>query len=189
MMSGHFERLDPDEMNVLAVSMVFEAKRDGWFARMNDRGIASMVKSAEGVMERVQAIELECGIDTLSQAIDGKLAAATLAWSRGCDFDDLQTYTSTPEGDIVRVFRAAADLLRQMRRSLRDHPTLPEQLLEAIKRLNRDIVDAEQQLRKILPGASSDGEDAQSGASDGEDGEVAAPEPAAAVPTADAAAS
>lgn len=158
MMIGLFEKLDPDETNVLAVAMVFEAKRDGWFARMNDRSISKMVKTAEDQLERVRALELECGVDTLSQAVDGKLSAAALAWSRGCDFDDLQKYTSASEGDIVRVFRAAADLLRQMRRSLSDHPTLPDLLLDAIKRLNRDIVDAEQQLRKVFPDAAGAGD-------------------------------
>jgi hypothetical protein len=79
-----------------------------------------------------------------------------------------------------------------MRRCLRDHPTLPEQLLEAIKRLNRDIVDAEQQLRKILPGASPDPastERAASDASETDDEEAASLEATVAPPSADAAAS
>ncbi|MAF13002.1 hypothetical protein CMK11_21330 [Candidatus Poribacteria bacterium] len=199
MLAGYFERLDPDSINVLAVSMVFEAKRDGWFARVDDTRITRMLKSAEGQVERARALELECGVDTLSQPIEGKLAAATLAWSRGCEFDELQNYTSTPEGDIVRVFRAAADLLRQMRRSLSDHPTLPELLLDAIKLLNRDVVDAEQQLRKVLPGAeprdvASTADDASAhddspGESDGPRDEEDAPEPSTVLPSTDAAAS
>ena len=197
MLAGYFERLDPDSINVLAVSMVFEAKRDGWFARVDDTRITRMLKSAEGQVERARALELECGVDTLSQPIEGKLAAATLAWSRGCEFDELQNYTSTPEGDIVRVFRAAADLLRQMRRSLSDHPTLPELLLDAIKLLNRDVVDAEQQLRKVLPGAeprnaveTADETSAPDGLPSQSDGDHEdAPEPSTSLPSTDAAAS
>lgn len=153
--AGFFERLDPHEINVLAVSIVFEAKKDEWYRRLDDTHLRGLLRTAAEHIENVRQLEATLGIEPLTPSLDPKLAAATLAWSRGCDFDELRNYTSTPDGDLVRVFRSGADLLRQMRRALREHPTLPERLLIAMVALNRDIVDAERQLRAELDELSS----------------------------------
>jgi len=62
-------------------------------------------------------------------------------------FQDLRSYTSLAEEDIVRAFRNAIDLLRQMRRVLREHPTLYPRINGCIDRIKRDVVDAERELR------------------------------------------
>jgi len=148
--SGLLERLDPHELNVLVVSLVFESKKDEWYRRLDDSHLKGILRAAGERVEVIRALEESLGIEPLTPPLDAKLASATWAWSRGCAFDELRNYTSAPEGDLVRVFRSAADLLRQMRRALHEHPTLPERLSLAVLRLNRDIVDAERQLRADL---------------------------------------
>jgi len=148
--SGHFENLDPDEINALVVAIVFEAKKDEWYRRLDGSHVRGLVRAAAQQIEDLRALETTYGIDPPTQSMDAKLTSAALAWSGGCRFDELRQHTSTPDGDLVRVFRAAADLLRQMRRALKEHPTMPGLLLTSIHRLNRDIVDAERQLRADL---------------------------------------
>jgi superfamily II RNA helicase len=156
---GFFEHLNPDEINVLVVSTVFEAKKDEWYRRLDDGHLKGMLRAAGDCLAQVRDLELFYGVDTPSQPLDNKLATATLAWSQGCTFDELREYCSCPDGDLVRVFRAGADLLRQMRRALKEHPTLPDRLLIAVHRLNRDIVDAERQLRADLARTDADAND------------------------------
>jgi superfamily II RNA helicase len=147
---GLFERADPDTINVLVVSMVFESKKDEWYRRLDDGRLKGILRAAAERVEEVRALEKFYAVETATPPLDTRLAAATLAWSKGCDFDALREYTTCPEGDLVRVFRSGTDLLRQMRRALKEHPALPERLAEAMRRLNRDIVDAERQLRAEL---------------------------------------
>ena len=70
-----------------------------------------------------------------------------LAWSRGCDFDKLERYARLDAGDFVRAFRLVIDQLRQIRRAMSGHTALVEKLNRCIGKINRDVVDAERQLR------------------------------------------
>ena len=151
LLAGFFERADPDAMNALAVAMCFESKRDAWFRRPSStaggRSVLNMLKAASKEIDKIRAVEETHGVEPLSQPMDVKLTSAVLAWSQGCAFEELADHTSSSEGDIVRAFRRGSDLLRQMRRAADEHPTLPDKLNEAARRLNRDVVNAEQQLR------------------------------------------
>lgn len=151
LLAGFFETADPDAMNALAVAMCFESKRDAWFRRPSPtaggRSVLNMLKAAAEEIDKMRAVEKEHGVEPLSQPMDIKLTSAVLAWSQGCAFEELIDHTSSSEGDIVRAFRCGSDLLRQMRRAAAEHPTLPEKLNEAARRLNRGVVNAEQQLR------------------------------------------
>ncbi len=157
LLAGFFEKADPDAMNALAVAMCFESKRDAWFRRPSPtaggRSVLNMLKEAAKEIDKMRDVEEEHGVEPLSQPMDIKLTSAVLAWSQGCAFEELIDHTSSSEGDIVRAFRCGSDLLRQMRRAAAEHPTLPEKLNEAARRLNRGVVDAERQLR--AGGASS----------------------------------
>ena len=147
MMAGFFDRASLDAVNALAVAVCFESKRGVWYRKPNDRGTLRLLRAAAEETDRIREVEKRCGVDILTPPLDIKLTSAVLAWSQGCAFDELADHTSCSEGDIVRAFRAGADLLRQLRRAAKDHPTLPGKLSDAARRLNRDAVDAERQLR------------------------------------------
>ena len=76
-----------------------------------------------------------------------RLCTAMLAWSRGCPFDKLERYARVDPGDFVRTFRLVIDQLRQMRRAMSGHTALVDKLNRCIGKINRDVVDAERQLR------------------------------------------
>jgi superfamily II RNA helicase len=98
-------------------------------------------------MEKIRAREEALGIDILLKELDPKLSAAVYEWSRGCTFDELVDYTDAPPGDLVRYFRLASDLLRQMRRVVSKDDVLFDKINVCISKMNRDVVDAERQLR------------------------------------------
>jgi superfamily II RNA helicase len=76
-----------------------------------------------------------------------RLCSAMLAWSRGCEFDKLTEYAALDPGDFVRTFRLVIDQLRQIRRTMAGHTALTDKLNRCIGKINRDVVDAERQLR------------------------------------------
>jgi superfamily II RNA helicase len=62
-------------------------------------------------------------------------------------FDKILHYTDADEGEIIRYFRMAIQILRE----ILDTPAstnLKDKVHTAIKLINRDVIDAEKQLRE-----------------------------------------
>jgi len=144
---GYFHRLDPDWVNVLVMAIVFESKRDCWYNMMEKRIVNPVISGPSRKIKDIIERENSLGIDPPSKELDTKLSAATYEWSRGCAFDELTEYTDTPPGDLVRYFRLANDLLRQIKRVASREDTLFGKISDCMSRINRDVVDAERQLR------------------------------------------
>ncbi|MCX7927078.1 MAG: hypothetical protein N2606_02960, partial [Candidatus Omnitrophica bacterium] len=66
---------------------------------------------------------------------------------RGTDFSKILVHTDTDEGEVVRYFRMAVQILRQLSDNPVCSPILKERIKQAIQLINRDVVDAERQLR------------------------------------------
>ena len=62
-------------------------------------------------------------------------------------FNRLMQLADADEGELVRYFRMTIQLLRQLREAPTAEPHLCEMAGRAIARINRDVVDAEAQLR------------------------------------------
>ncbi|MBD3182270.1 DEAD/DEAH box helicase [Candidatus Poribacteria bacterium] len=144
---GYFHRLDPDLMNVLIMAIVFESKRDVWYSKMPKKIIKPLLSGPDRKISSIRKREGTLGIDTPIKELDGKLSSPLYEWSRGCDFEELVDYTDAPPGDLVRYFRLASDLLRQMRRVVERGDPLFSKIDICISKINRDVVDAERQLR------------------------------------------
>jgi len=56
--------------------------------------------------------------------------------------------TDTDEGEVVRYFRMSVQILREISEAKVASLTLKERIKETIRVLNRDIIDAEKQLRE-----------------------------------------
>ena len=90
--------------------------------------------------------ERHADIAELSKAPDFGLNAVALRWAKGARFDDLLKLTSVSEGDLVRTFRMALQLMRQLGRVLDARDPLREKLQHASALMDRDVVDAKRQL-------------------------------------------
>jgi antiviral helicase SKI2 len=77
------------------------------------------------------------------------LATAIEKWSRGISFEELMQKSTVDEGELIRYFRMVIQLLRQLKGAPRVSPKLRETATRAQKIINRDLVDAEKQLRKL----------------------------------------
>ena len=145
--NGFFERLTEDEINCLMVAIVSEPRKDGFFKRLKDKKLLSVLGAAWGEILDIQELESKLNVSESVPLLELRLCSAMLAWSRGCQFDKLTDYAALDPGDFVRTFRLVIDQLRQIRRAMAGHTALTDKLNCCIRKINRDVVDAERQLR------------------------------------------
>jgi superfamily II RNA helicase len=144
---GFFERLTEDEINCLMVAIVSEPRKDGYFKKIKDKRLLSILGAAWDEILDIQGLENQLNVSEFVPLLEPRLCSAMLAWSRGCEFDKLTDYAALDPGDFVRTFRLVIDQLRQIRRAMTGHTALTDKLNRCIGKINRDVVDAERQLR------------------------------------------
>ena len=144
---GFFERLTEDEINCLMVAIVSEPRKEGYFKRVKDKRFLSILGAAWDEILDIQGLESQLNVSEIVPLLEPRLCSAMLAWSRGCEFDKLTDYAALDPGDFVRTFRLVIDQLRQIRRAMTGHTALTDKLNRCIGKINRDVVDAERQLR------------------------------------------
>ena len=76
------------------------------------------------------------------------MSGPALLWARGCTWEDLAEHTTVSDGDLVRTFRQAIQVLRNVRNALHHvgGGDLEERINRAIASINREAVDAKRQL-------------------------------------------
>ena len=145
---GVLEKLSEDELNVLAMAIVCEDRKDwGYYRKLDDKKIQRLLKTTDREIETIQILEEQYQVDPGTPKLVTKLSAAMLAWSQGCEFETLPQYVKLADGDFVRSFRLVIDLLRQVRRAVDGHNALLDKVDRCLDKINRDVVDAERQLR------------------------------------------
>ena len=145
--NGFFERLTEDEINCLMVAIVSEPRKDGYFKRLKDERLLDILYAVNSEILFIQQLEDKHKVTEITPMLELRLCTAMLAWSSGCEFDQLEKYAHLDAGDFVRTFRLVIDQLRQIRRAMTAHTALVDKLNRCIEKINRDVVDAERQLR------------------------------------------
>ncbi|MFC1548699.1 DEAD/DEAH box helicase [Candidatus Omnitrophota bacterium] len=143
---GMLEDLSKIELGILSVAAVFEPRKGSRMPRINKQ-----VKAMRGVtdiaMKMIHRVEKRYGIMPLSKEYRYHLSSAIEAWMKGTEFDKLLNLTDVDEGEIIRVFRMGIQVLRE----ILDTPaskSLKDKARSAIDLINRDMIDAEKQLRE-----------------------------------------
>ena len=144
--SGALEDLPEKALAVVFVGLVYEERRRG------DSGYAP-ARIFGNVRARVQsevhALAMRAADHELYSSIkrpDWGLTELTARWMDGEEFEAIAESTDVTAGDIVRHFRMAVQLMRQVRRAIDREWDLRDKLLAAMERMNRDVVDARRQL-------------------------------------------
>ncbi len=145
---GFYEGLSEDDLNALAMAIVCEPRKD-WshYRKLQDKRLRRLLRAADREIEFVRALEEQYQVAETTPKLEIKLSTAMLAWSQGCEFEALHQYVDLADGDFVRAFRLVIDLLRQMRRAMIEHAALLDKIDRCLDKINRDVVDAERQLR------------------------------------------
>ena len=143
---GAFEGLDETALAVMAAAVVFEPRKSQRPPGLS-KNSEQMKKTCERVYDMTRHKESRYGIYPYSKSPHFNLAKATECWIGGMKFSKLLQFTDTDEGELIRYFRMAVQILREIK-DAPISPTLAARITRTMRLLNRDIVDAEKQLRE-----------------------------------------
>lgn len=140
------EGLNEIELGLLACALVYEPRRQDEAPKIS-RHIRHLKEMTDRSARAILQSEQKWHIFPKSKDYFYHLSEVTTAWLGGCDFAKLEQYTNVDEGELVRYFRMAVQILREIQQA----PVTPAPLKEKIRHLlpifKRDIIDAEKQLR------------------------------------------
>ncbi len=141
----NLEQLPPEDLAVLALALVFEPRK-GIAVPALPRRLKALQRTADGVLEQIQKMERKRGIVPLSKKCYFHLSACLEAWMKNEDFGRIHRYTDVDEGEIIRYFRMGVQVLREILETPVS-PLFKEKIKSIIPLINRDVIDAEKQLR------------------------------------------
>jgi len=141
-----FEELDEFGLGILAAAIVFEPRKNQQVHQLSKtaRGIQELCEDA---FEKIYNKESKYRIYPFSKAPFFHLAKPMECWLQGMQFSKILQYSDTDEGEVVRYFRMSIQILREISKTPIS-PLLKEKIKETIRVINRDIIDAEKQLRE-----------------------------------------
>jgi superfamily II RNA helicase len=144
---GYLDNLDEESLFVLVTALVYEPRKGQQRPRLNKRH-KRMFRDLIRIMRNVHQQERNFRIYPLSKTFYFHLSEAAAAWYHQTEFVNLAKYCCVDEGEIIRYFRMAIQVLREMYSSIIISPRLKEKILHCLRKTNRDEVDAEKQLRQ-----------------------------------------
>jgi len=142
---GVLEHLSEKEVGILALALVFEPRR-GTERPLLGKRVRGLQNITSAIIGRIQKFEKRMRITPLSKDYHYELSHCLEAWMNGEEFDRMLQYGDVDEGEIIRYFRMAIQILREIR-DTRCSSVLKEKVKKAARLINRDIIDAEKQLR------------------------------------------
>lgn len=143
---GVFEELDEFSLGVIAAAVVFEPRRNQAFPHV-PKAARSIKEACDGIYAEIRNKEQRYNIRPMSKIPYFHLSQAMWMWLQGTNFQKVREVTDTDEGELVRYFRMSVQVLREIRETPISE-ALKARVDTAIRRINRDVVDAEKQLRE-----------------------------------------
>lgn len=143
---GFLERLNEAKLCVLLGGLVFEPRKGDHPPKMS-RPTEELLKATLHHFSHIHRLESKFRIFPFTKPPHFHLAPAIEAWVGGATFDQLMRNTTADEGELVRYFRMVIQLLRELVYAPRVTERLRATAKNALSRMNRDIIDAERQLR------------------------------------------
>ncbi len=143
---GPLENLPPRELACVFVALSFEDRRRPQERGSPGRELANLRRAVDRELTRLVSLEARFGIKPPMRQADWGLSPAALAFAAGGDLVELSERLDLSPGDVVRTFRLAIQLMRQVRMAIDPAWDLAQALERAQRLLDRDEVDARRQL-------------------------------------------
>ncbi|MFA6599934.1 MAG: DEAD/DEAH box helicase, partial [Candidatus Omnitrophota bacterium] len=145
--AGVLDEIRPAPLAALLSSFVFEPRKGHQAPVRVKPEHEKLRKLAEHHLDRIYRKELKFRIPCRRMLPHFHIARAVESWVHGEPFHQLFRHTQIDEGELIRYFRMVIQLLRELTHSQHAPASLKENAREAQVRMNRDVVDAEKQLR------------------------------------------
>lgn len=143
---GLLEQLEKSMLAIIIVAVVFEPRKSQKMPPLFKK-IQRLKNISEEISEKIRKKEIKFRIYPLSKKPYFHLSISVEKWMKRMSFEKILSFTDTDEGEVIRYFRMAVQVLREIENSRIISEILKERIKETIQIFNRDIVDAEKQLR------------------------------------------
>jgi len=144
--AGILEQLDEFGLGVVTAAAVFEPRKNQHMPNLS-KANRHIKRICEEIFSQIKEWERKYRIYSFSKQPYFHLSGCMEAWLRGTSFDKILQFTDTDEGEVVRYFRMSVQILREINDAKVASGALRERIKETIRVINRDVVDAEKQLR------------------------------------------
>ena len=132
-----WKELNDFELTLLVCTIMYEGKKnDSFRLDIESANISNIIKVLK---------KNSFAFRTIDRPVIKKLAFVVWKWVGGCEFSELMTFSNLLEGDLIRLFRQAIDLMRQLKSAARamKKDELAERLDSCIDSIKREFVDYE----------------------------------------------
>ena len=146
---GYLDKLDPESLFVLITALVYEPRKGEKRPKLNKKNKA-MKRQLNNFMRDIHKKEKQFRIYPLSKKFFFHLADTSKFWFQGMSFSKLSKFAYVDEGELVRYFRMSIQVLREIYSSDAIDNSLKTKIADCLKKVNRDVVDAEKQLRQEI---------------------------------------
>jgi superfamily II RNA helicase len=146
---GYLNTLSEKELFIVITSLVYEPRKGEKKPKLSKR-VKRIKKELNKFIKYIHKEERRMRIYPLSKKFYFHLAEASSMWFEGINFHKLDRFCNVDEGEIVRYFRMAIQVFREISSSQVIDNSLKTKIINCIKKVNRDVVDAEKQLSQPL---------------------------------------
>lgn len=145
---GVLEDLSVRQLGVLALAAVFEPRPGVRKPKFKDEA-KFLDKITALVIKGIHRYEKKMSIVFQSKRFYYDLSDSILEWMSMKTFSEMMQRLDIDEGEVIRYFRMSLQILREMLETPASED-LKIKVREAIGLINRDVIDAEEQLRKSV---------------------------------------
>lgn len=142
---GILERLSLAQWGCLSLAIVYEPRKGMAKPKLNKMA-HDLEAESQKIILHINRLEKTVGLRTISKGCHFHLSAAAEAWIKQASFNDMLKHTEADEGEVVRYFRMALQVLRQILEGPVSDKTRAT-LYQLQNLINRDVIDSEKQLR------------------------------------------
>ena len=144
---NYFEHISGIELAILVSGIVSEGGPKSKSETLQlDKRTKMIKRDLDLTAKRIQKLEKRFQIHPWTKMAHLKFSSAIRLWLRGKSFNQLLESTQEDEGEIIKNFRMTAQVLRDMNQKIIS-PDLRIKINKILQLLNRDIVNAEWQLK------------------------------------------
>lgn len=143
---GFLEGANERVLFCIVVALTFEGRKGGRYNKI-PKEVRKLSKRIEKRILSICKLENMYGIRDCIKMPDFRLSSAALAWSSGKSFSSIQSQFRVDAGDIIRNFRLAIQILRQLKKICVGYDSFVGLVDNCILAVNRDEVNALRQLQ------------------------------------------
>jgi superfamily II RNA helicase len=146
---GALEDLSVRQLGIFALAAVFEPRAGASKRKFKDDEIRELQRMTTAAIRGIQRFEKKMQLSYLSKKFFYDLSDSMTNWMKNEAFDKILQKLQIDEGEVIRYYRMSIQILREMLETPAADQ-LKKKIRQAIGLIDRDVIDAEAQLRKTV---------------------------------------